>query len=185
MMSPQPPQQIIAHRLDGVRQLDSPNQDARPIDDIELIVIHGISLPAGSFGGDAVCDLFTNCLDTAAPELADLTGVRVSSHLFVRRTGEVIQFVPFDRRAWHAGASSFRGRAQCNDYSVGIELEGTDTAPYEEVQYEVLSAICAALMVEYRTLEITGHSDIAPGRKTDPGPSFDWTRLKRKLAARL
>lgn len=176
---------INDHRLPGVRQLTSPNQDARPDMDLALIVVHGISLPPGVFGGDEVEQLFLNELDTRDPALSDLEGVRVSSHLFVRRTGEVIQFVPFDRRAWHAGVSSFRGRHNCNDFSVGIELEGTDDIPYTPEQYTSLADVSAALMSTYGIHEIRGHADIAPGRKTDPGPVFDWLTLTRRLAARL
>jgi AmpD protein len=176
---------VAAHLIDGAMQVHSPNQDSRPYGEISLIVVHGISLPAGKFGGPEVCELFTNSLNPSGPELADLESVKVSSHLFVRRTGELIQFVPFDRRAWHAGISSFGDREHCNDYSIGIELEGTDTVAYEEVQYEVLSDVCASLMVSYGIMDITSHSNIAPGRKTDPGPVFSWATLRRKLARKL
>jgi|TARA_B100001105_G_C22359588_1_gene429639 N-acetyl-anhydromuramoyl-L-alanine amidase len=173
---------VVEHRIEGAMQLHSPNQDERPFGEISLIVVHGISLPAGKFGGQEVCELFTNCLDVSGPELSDLEGIKVSSHLFIRRTGELIQFVPFNRRAWHAGASSFAGREHCNDYSIGIELEGTDTTAYEEAQYEVLSNVCASLMKSYSVTEITSHSAISPDRKTDPGPAFNWGILRRKLA---
>lgn len=173
---------VVAHLLDDAEQLHSPNQDERPYGEVSLIVLHGISLPAGKFGGDQVSALFTNTLDVSDPSLQELDGMRVSSHLFVRRSGEVIQYVPFDKRAWHAGKSSFAGRSNCNDYAVGIELEGTDTIAYEGVQYDVLAKVCANLMSTYGIMEITGHSEIAPGRKTDPGPAFDWSRLKRELA---
>ena len=176
---------VVEHLIDVATQLHSPNQDERPYGEISLIVVHGISLPAGEFGGQEVCELFTNCLDASGPELAELESVKVSSHLFIRRTGELIQFVPFNRRAWHAGASSFGGREHCNDYSIGIELEGTDTIAYEEAQYEVLSDVCASLMVSYGIMDITSHSIIAPGRKTDPGPAFSWATLRRKLAQKL
>jgi AmpD protein len=176
---------VVEHLLDAALQMHSPNQDERPFGEISLIVVHGISLPAGEFGGQEVCELFTNSLNASGPELAELEGVKVSSHLFIRRTGELIQFVPFNRRAWHAGASSFGGREHCNDFSIGIELEGTDTVAYEEVQYEVLSDVCAGLMVSYKILDITSHDIIAPGRKTDPGLAFDWATLRRKLARKL
>ena len=174
--------QVKDHRLTGVTQLDSPNFDERPNGEISLVVIHGISLPPGVFGGDEVMQLFLNQIDAGNPELQELAGLKVSSHLFVRRSGEVLQFVPFDQRAWHAGESSFNGRDDCNDFSIGIELEGTDTLPYEDVQYESLVDICTALMQQYGSLEIRGHADIAPLRKTDPGPAFDWSRFRRELA---
>ncbi len=176
---------VVEHLIEGALQVHSPNQDERPHGEVSLIVVHGISLPPGKFGGQEVCELFTNCLDTSVPELASLAGVKVSSHLFIRRTGELIQFVPFNRRAWHAGASSFDGREHCNDYGIGIELEGSDTIAYAEAQYEVLAEVCASLMVSYRIMDITSHSVIAPTRKTDPGPAFSWTTLKRKLARKL
>jgi len=176
---------VVEHLINVARQLPSPNQDERPYGEISLIVVHGISLPAGEFGGQQVCELFTNSLDVSCPELAALEGVKVSSHLFIRRTGELIQFVPFNRRAWHAGVSSFDGREHCNDFSIGIELEGVDTIAYEEAQYEVLSDVCASLMANYGIMDITSHSIIAPSRKTDPGPAFSWTTLSRKLARKL
>ena len=176
---------VVEHLIDVAMQVHSPNQDERPCGEISLIVVHGISLPAGEFGGQEVCELFTNCLDASVPELAELESVKVSSHLFIRRTGELIQFVPFNRRAWHAGASSFGGREHCNDYSIGIELEGTDTIAYEEAQYEVLADVCASLMASYGIMDITSHSIIAPGRKTDPGLAFSWATLRRKLAQKL
>ena len=178
------------HWLEGARRRPSPNFDARSdVDDISLLVVHGISLPPGQFGGDEVCRFFTNCLDCSAhPALRDLEGVRVSSHLFVDRSGTVTQFVPFDRRAWHAGKSSYLGRSGCNDFSIGIELEGTDETPYEPAQYEVLADVAVALMTRYRRLSlsaIVGHRDIAPGRKTDPGLAFDWQRLLRGCLTRM
>ena len=176
---------VVEHLIDVAIQVHSPNQDERPYGEISLIVVHGISLPVGEFGGQEVCELFTNTLDVSGPELAELESVKVSSHLFIRRTGELIQFVPFNRRAWHAGASSFGGREHCNDYSIGIELEGTDTIAYEEAQYEVLSDVCASLMASYKIMDITSHSIIAPGRKTDPGLAFSWGTLRRKLAQKL
>ncbi|MBA1148481.1 1,6-anhydro-N-acetylmuramyl-L-alanine amidase AmpD [Ectothiorhodospiraceae bacterium WFHF3C12] len=166
----------------AARQIPSPNCDDRPDpDDVSLIVVHGISLPPGEFGGPWVLDLFTNCLDPRRhPYFEGLQGVHVSAHLFIRRDGELIQFVPLHRRAWHAGQSEFRGRHRCNDFSVGIELEGTDEQPYTASQYRRLAALCRALMAAYPAItpeRITGHRDIAPGRKTDPGPYFDWPWL--------
>ena len=151
----------------------------------ELIVIHNISLPPGVFGGDEVVALFTNSLDnTTHPYLADLQGVRVSAHFLIRRDGELLQFVPVDRRAWHAGASCWRGRERCNDFSIGIELEGTDITPYTDRQYDVLAQLVAQLRSAHPGIAedaLTGHSDIAPGRKTDPGAAFDWARLRGLL----
>jgi AmpD protein len=163
-------------------QCPSPNQDERPAGAIpELIVVHGISLPPGEFGGPEVEQLFSNCLDwDAHPYFDEIRGLAVSTHLLIRRDGELIQFVPFTQRAWHAGESLFRGRACCNDFSVGIELEGDDETPYTDAQYEVLVGSTNALFEAYPALtarEIAAHSDIAPGRKTDPGPAFDWLRL--------
>jgi AmpD protein len=167
----------------GARFIASPNCDARPPGSaIELIVVHAISLPPGEFGGEGVIELFTNRLDPGAhPYYAGIAGLRVSAHFFVRRDGALIQFVPCALRAWHAGASSWRGRARCNDFSVGIELEGTDEAPFEEAQYATLAALTRALAARYPVADIVGHSDIAPGRKTDPGPHFDWARCRRAL----
>ncbi len=161
---------------------DSPNRDARP-DAAEpgLIVVHGISLPPGRFGGNEIEALFTNTLDwDAHPYFNEIRGLEVSSHLLIRRDGSVLQFVPFTERAWHAGESCFRGRRRCNDFSIGIELEGEDETPYEEDQYDVLQGVILALCEVYPGLsprEVAGHSDIAPGRKTDPGPAFDWLKL--------
>ena len=168
--------------MQSARQCPSPNQDARPADcNPELIVIHSISLPPGEFGGDAIEQLFTNCLDwDSHPYYQQIRDLKVSSHLLIRRDGELVQFVPFTARAWHAGASCFRDRDNCNDYSIGIELEGEDDTPYDERQYTVLAATLAALLRAYPSLavrRIAAHSDIAPGRKTDPGPAFDWLRL--------
>ncbi len=172
--------------LSGARQVPSPNCDDRPSGTtVDLLVIHGISLPPGQYGGDAVERLFTNTLDCAAhPDYAPLRDLRVSAHILIRRDGELIQFVPLHRRAWHAGESSFEGRARCNDYSIGIELEGCDEEPYEAAQMEVLVSVIQALMCVYPKLNaqrIVGHCDIAPGRKTDPGPAFDWAALRRQL----
>jgi len=176
---------VIADRLPQATQINSPNQDDRPGNEMSLIVIHGISLPRGQFGGNEIVSLLTNTLDTSAPEFGGLNGLRVSSHLLIRRDGELLQFVSFNKRAWHAGQSSFHGRENCNDFSIGIELEGTDQRAYEIEQYNVLKNVCAELMIAYGITEIKGHNHIAPGRKTDPGPAFDWMKLKRSLAATL
>jgi AmpD protein len=147
-----------------------------------LLVVHGISLPPGVFGGDDVLRLFTNTLDCSShPAYDALRGLRVSAHFFVRRTGEVVQFVPCTRRAWHAGASQWRGRPRCNDFSIGVELEGADAIPYAEVQYRRLARLVRAVGRRYPIADIVGHSDIAPARKTDPGPAFDWPRLRALL----
>ena len=170
--------------LDAAQQRPSPNHDERPAGmTMDLIVVHGISLPPGQFGGPWIDALFTNNLDPAAhPYFQAIAGLRVSAHLLIRRDGELIQYVPFHRRAWHAGASSFAGRSCCNDFSIGIELEGADPIPYDDRQYERLTIVIAALRIAYPTLDqLAGHSDIAPGRKTDPGPAFDWVRLRRLL----
>lgn len=169
------------HWLRGVKRLASPNFDARPDNDISLVVVHGISLPAGRFGTGLVEALFTNTLDVGAhPGLADLAGLRVSSHLLISRRGRVVQFVPFHRRAWHAGESSYGGRSGCNDFAIGIELEGTDETPYANAQYQRLTMAIQALFRRYPALSpsrVVGHAEVAPGRKTDPGPAFDWQRL--------
>jgi N-acetyl-anhydromuramoyl-L-alanine amidase len=165
--------------VNAARRIDSPNCDARPPGTaIELIVVHGISLPPGKFGGRGVIDLFTNRLDPRAhPYYATISDLRVSSHLFIRRDGELLQFVPCAMRAWHAGRSQWRERERCNDFSVGIELEGTDNTPYSSAQYSMLARVIRALKLRYPIREVLGHSEIAPGRKTDPGPAFDWARL--------
>ena len=164
--------------LSGVRRYFSPNYDARPhATRINLLVVHNISLPPGEFGGDAVIQLFTNLLDVKAhPYYAQLEGLKVSAHFFIRRSGEIIQFVPCSRRAWHAGASRWRGRERCNDFSIGIELEGTDAEAFTSMQYASLAKLTRRLQRAYPICEIVGHSDIAPERKTDPGPNFDWSR---------
>jgi N-acetyl-anhydromuramoyl-L-alanine amidase len=172
--------------LDRARQVPSPNFNERPPGTHpELIVIHGISLPPGEFGGTAIDDYFTNSLDPSRhPYFREIEGKKVSAHLLIRRDGEVVQYVSFARRAWHAGVSSYRGRENCNDFSIGIELEGTDEVPYAEVQYERLTAVVSCLLGTYDSLSaeaIVGHSDIAPGRKTDPGPAFDWPYFRQRL----
>ncbi len=167
-------------RVAGARYVASPNCDDRPAGEtVRLIVIHNISLPPGEFGGDDVARLFCNSLDCDAhPFYGRLRGLRVSAHFLIRRSGELLQFVPCSRRAWHAGASSWRGRDRCNDFSVGIELEGADEVPYADPQYAVLGALVTTLSRAYPIEDVVGHADIAPSRKTDPGPSFDWPRLR-------
>lgn len=169
-------------RLLGARQVESPNCDDRPAGQApELLVVHGISLPPGEFGGPWIRDLFLNRLDPDAhPYFREITGLEVSAHVVIYRDGRVVQYVPFGKRAWHAGQSCFRGRTTCNDFSIGIELEGSDETPYTEAQYAQLAALIAALRQAYPGIApdaIAGHSDIAPGRKTDPGPAFDWPKL--------
>jgi AmpD protein len=169
-------------------QCPSPNQDDRPEGcGPEMIVIHGISLPPGEFGGDGIERLFTNCLDwDAHPYYREIRGMQVSSHLLIRREGAVVQFVPFIRRAWHAGASRFRGRRRCNDFSIGIELEGTDDDAYTEAQYACLVPVVRSIIDAYSSISmrtIAGHCDVSPGRKSDPGPAFDWPRLYDGLAS--
>ncbi|HSG58078.1 MAG TPA: 1,6-anhydro-N-acetylmuramyl-L-alanine amidase AmpD [Woeseiaceae bacterium] len=172
------------------RQCPSPNCDPRPDDARpELVLIHGISLPPGEFGGPEIEALFTNRLDwDAHPYFGEIRGLEVSSHVLIRRHGELIQFVPFTERAWHAGDSCFRGRSRCNDFSIGIELEGEDETPYTDAQYAALVGVLGALLTAYPGLsarEIAAHSDVAPGRKTDPGPAFDWLRLYDGLSGGL
>ena len=174
--------------FDGARRVPSPNCDARPPGcGVDLIVVHGISLPPGEFGGPYIERFFCNRLDPAASDsFRTIADLRVSAHLLIRRDGPLVQFVPLSARAWHAGESRFKGRARCNDFSIGIELEGTDCTPYEAAQYERLGAVCRALMRRWPAItpdRIVGHSDVAPRRKTDPGPAFDWRRLEERLAA--
>lgn len=170
--------------VEGVRYIPSPNCDERPPGAaVELIVVHAISLPPGEFGGPGVVELFTNCLDPRAHAYyATIAELRVSAHFLIRRDGELIQFVPCAKRAWHAGASHWHGRERCNDFSVGIELEGCDALPFEDVQYTVLAALTGALKIRYPIGGIVGHSEIAPGRKRDPGPFFDWARYRQSIA---
>jgi AmpD protein len=169
----------------GARVLPSPNFEARPAGAVPtLIVVHNISLPPGEFGGTAIADLFLNRLDCDAHPYYDahLRGLRVSSHFVIRRDGALEQFVSCAERAWHAGASSFFGRERCNDFSIGIELEGDDASAFDAAQYETLAALVRALCARYPIEALAGHSDIAPGRKTDPGPHFEWARLQRDTA---
>ena len=186
--SPEPPPRFlvdIAGMCSGARWIPSPNHDERPADArVELLVIHAISLPPGEFGGEWITDLFLDRLHPGAhPYFAGLAGVRVSAHFLVRRDGEVIQYVPCELRAWHAGVSSWKGRERCNDYSVGIELEGTDNLPFTDEQYASLADLTRALLERYGPLDLAGHADIAPGRKTDPGPCFDWARFRAGAGA--
>ena len=173
--------------LEGARRAPSPHADERPPGAaVSLVVVHGVSLPPGKFGGPWVEDFFRGRLDEAVhPYFQEISGLRVSPHLFIRRNGEIVQFVACQRRAWHAGVSSWHGRENCNDFSIGIELEGGDSIAYADAQYERLAGAIHALRARYPSIGvngIVGHSDIAPGRKTDPGPAFDWTRLRTELA---
>lgn len=167
-------------------QIPSPNFDARPDGTrVSLIVVHGISLPPGEFGGPWIVELFTNRLNPRAhPYFAQLENAKVSAHFLIRREGSLAQFVACEQRAWHAGSSRWRGRDRCNDFSVGIELEGTDELPYTDGQYVTLAALTRALRRRYPIRDIAGHCDIAPGRKTDPGPHFDWKRFRQAIAPR-
>ena len=186
----EPSRRIAVHAptglLVGTRQVLSPHHDARPAGVVaDLVVLHGISLPPGEYGGPAIEQLFTGGL---RPEghayFREIAALRVSAHVLVRRDGELVQFVPFSARAWHAGVSQYEGRTGCNDFSIGIELEGVDDAPYTDAQYDVAAALLCALFQAYPALastRVVGHSDIAPGRKTDPGPVFDWARLKQSI----
>ncbi len=170
--------------LVGGDYIPSPNFDERPAGTIDLLVIHNISLPPDEFDGDGVQSLFTNTLDADAhPYYRTIAGLKVSAHFFIRRDGRIIQFVPCSKRAWHAGVSSWQGRERCNDFSIGIELEGCDTLPFTDPQYETLHRLTLALRAAYPLRGIAGHSDIALGRKTDPGPHFDWLRYLRGLCA--
>ncbi len=167
-------------------QIPSPNHDARPAGTrVSLLVVHGISLPPGEFGGDGIERLFTNRLDPGAhPYYAAVAALKVSAHFLIRRDGALIQFVRCADRAWHAGASAWQGRPRCNDFSIGVELEGTDEIAYAGAQYAMLARLAKALRRRYPIDDIVGHSDIAPGRKTDPGPAFDWARLRRLAGPR-
>ena len=169
--------------VEGAQFIASPNCDERPADAaIELLVIHAISLPPGEFGGNGIMELFTNQLDPARhPYYASIADLKVSAHFLIRRDGTLIQFVPCGLRAWHAGASSWRGRGRCNDFSLGIELEGSDAAPFADAQYDQLAALTRALRAAYSIRDFVGHCDIAPGRKTDPGPNFDWGRYRASM----
>jgi len=174
------------HLINNISFIPSPNWDERPIGvTIDLLVIHGISLPPGEFGGDYISALFTNALDSQLhPYFAQIEHLKVSSHLLIRRDGQIVQYVPFHKRAWHAGESNFKGRSRCNDFSIGIELEGADTVPYTPEQYQSLAKVTQALLKGYPGIDrdrIVGHSDIAPGRKTDPGTAFNWEHFFKLL----
>lgn len=173
-------------RVVGATFVASPNCDERDQDDdVNLLIIHGISLPPGEFGGPYIDQLFTNSLDPEAhPYFAEIHHLRVSAHLLVRRDGSIVQYVPLHKRAWHAGQSEYDGRSRCNDFSIGIELEGTDEIPYTEAQYQSLAALTDAIRRCYPAItaeRITGHCHVAPGRKTDPGDSFDWPHFRASL----
>jgi N-acetyl-anhydromuramoyl-L-alanine amidase len=167
--------------LDTAQRIASPNFDDRPQGTaIELLVIHNISLPPGRFGGPGIVELFTNRLDPDEhPYYAVIQGLRVSAHFLIRRDGKLVQFVSCHQRAWHAGASAWRGRERCNDFSIGVELEGSDEMPFTDRQYDALDVLLEVLYRRYPIIDVAGHSDIAPGRKTDPGPCFDWERVRR------
>jgi len=173
----------------SARQVLTLHFDARPAGVTpDLIIVHGISLPPGEFGGPWIDRLFTgNLPPDAHPYFATIPAGRVSTHALIRRDGEIVQYVPFGARAWHAGRSEYQGRSACNDFSIGIELEGTDDVPYEAAQYASLAALIEALLATYPSLSrehVAGHSDVAPGRKTDPGPAFDWARLRAAIGGK-
>ena len=173
--------------IQNVRQIASPNFNQRPANtDIRLVVIHNISLPPSQFGGGYIEQFFQNQLDHEAhPYFQTIKGMEVSAHLLILRTGEVIQFVNFENRAWHAGRSTYLNQVECNDYSIGIELEGSDDLPFEDIQYHVLSDVILAIEQAYPKTKqhLAGHSDIAPQRKTDPGPYFEWQKLRQLIAS--
>lgn len=178
---------IDSGMLDVARQVPSPHCDERPEGtSVDLVVLHNISLPPGEYGGSWIDDLFCGCLDPDAhPYFREICQLKVSAHLLIQRNGEIIQYVPFHKRAWHAGESSYQGRESCNDFSIGIELEGSDDEPYSDEQYQRLSEVITTLCNSYPDINVqrlTGHSDIAPGRKSDPGPAFDWKRLTSLLS---
>ena len=177
--------QVIDGQFIGARQVPSPNYNQRPEHtEIQLVVVHNISLPPSQFGGRYIEQFFQNQLDWSEhPYFQSIEGMQVSAHLLILRSGEVLQFVNFNDRAWHAGRSTYLGKKECNDYSIGIELEGSDDLPFDEVQYAVLAQVTAALQAAYPKIlqHLAGHSDIAPGRKTDPGPFFDWVKFRTLL----
>lgn len=186
-MSPIEPASATPLWVDGWYQfagrVPSPNFGPRPRDArIDLIVVHAISLPPGQFGGDEVKRLFINTLDwDAHPYFKSIEGMQVSAHFFIRRNGDLCQFVSCNQRAWHAGVSRYRGRDNCNDDSIGIELEGIDGGAFENEQYETLASVCAALLQHYPIAHIAGHEHVAPGRKKDPGPGFNWRGLQQSI----
>jgi AmpD protein len=176
--------------LTGVRQVLSPHCDARPAGALPtLLVVHGISLPPGEFGGHWIDRLFTGTLPPQAhPYFREIEGLKASAHALIRRDGQIVQYVPCGERAWHAGKSEYQGRSGCNDFSIGIELEGTESTPYTDAQYAQLARLAAALLEAYPTLsagDIVGHSDVAPGRKSDPWDTFDWQRFRALLKQAL
>ena len=177
--------QVIEGQLIGARQIASPNYNARPAhSEIELLVVHNISLPPSQFGGGYIEQFFQNKLDWSLhPYFQTIQGMQVSTHLLILRSGEVLQFVNFNQRAWHSGRSTYLGKKECNDYSIGIELEGSDDLPFQEIQYQVLAHVVTVLQAAYPKLlqHVAGHSDIARGRKTDPGPYFDWLKIRRLI----
>ncbi len=177
--------QVIEGQLIGARQIASPNYNARPAhSEIELLVVHNISLPPSQFGGGYIEQFFQNKLDWSLhPYFQTIQGMQVSTHLLILRSGEVLQFVNFNQRAWHSGRSTYLGKKECNDYSIGIELEGSDDLPFQEIQYQVLAHVVTVLQATYPKLlqHVAGHSDIARGRKTDPGPYFDWLKIRRLI----
>lgn len=181
-MQQAPSFQVIDGQLIGARQVPSPNYNQRPEHaEIQLVVVHNISLPPSQFGGGYIEQFFQNQLDWSKhPYFQSIEGMQVSTHLLILRTGEVLQFVNFNDRAWHAGRSTYLAKKECNDYSIGIELEGSDDQPFEDVQYSVLAEVIATLQATYPKIlrHLAGHSDIAPGRKTDPGPYFDWPKTR-------
>ena len=181
---------ISNHILNNARQCPSPNCDERPENSAaDLIVIHNISLPPNQFGGEGIDQLFTNCLNPDEdPFYQEINHLRVSSHLLIRRDGEIVQYVPFNKRAWHAGVSEYQGRDTCNNFSIGIEMEGSDFEAFTETQYRVVTETIIALIERYEGLTaaaITGHEHIAPGRKTDPGPFFEWQKLSQAFSEKL
>ena len=183
-------QKITNHLLNTARQCPSPNCDEKPMAcKPDLIVIHNISLPPNKYGGKGIDQLFTNCLDkNEHPYYADIYQLKVSSHLLIRRDGEVVQYVPFNQRAWHAGVSEYQGREVCNDFSIGIEMEGSDFETFTAEQYSALEVTIKNLLKQYSSLSsaaITGHEHIAPGRKTDPGPFFEWQKLSKMFSEKL
>lgn len=172
--------------LTNVRRVESPNCDERPENVIiDLIVIHAMSLPPGQFGGPYIDQLFTNSLERRVhPYFSEIEKLQVSAHILIQRNGDMTQYVPFNRRAWHAGKSCYSNKEHCNDFSIGIELEGCDEVSFTAAQYKTLAGLLSFLMAQYKSItadRICGHSDIAPGRKTDPGPAFDWQHLRRLL----
>ena len=172
---------IKNHLISDIKYIKSPNFNNRPQNiSIDLLVIHSISLPPKVYGNDHIEQFFLNCLDSSLdPFYEEIKNLKVSAHLLIKRTGEVIQFVPFNMRAWHAGESTFKGREDCNSFSIGVELEGSEDDPFEDIQYDKLSEVTVSLINEYKNItkdNIRGHSDIAPGRKTDPGKFFDWKK---------